>query len=138
MSRSGYSEDCEQWDMIRWRGAVNSAIKGARGQAFLKEMLQALDALGEHKLIAEELEKDGEVCGIGSVGRSRGIDMTNIDPTDREGIAEVFGIAPALAAEVMWMNDEAWGSYNETPEHRFDRMRKWIEEQIVSPPASVG
>ena len=22
MSRSGYSDDCDQWDLIRWRGAV--------------------------------------------------------------------------------------------------------------------
>jgi hypothetical protein len=68
MSRSGYSDDCDQWDMIRWRGAVASSIRGARGQAFLKEMLAALDALPEPKLIAEELESDGAVCAIGAVG----------------------------------------------------------------------
>ncbi len=26
MSRYGHSEDCEGWDLIRWRGAVNQAI----------------------------------------------------------------------------------------------------------------
>ncbi|KGC50992.1 hypothetical protein DO66_5867 [Burkholderia pseudomallei] len=36
MSRSGYSDDCGGWSLIRWRGAVNSAIKGARGQKFLR------------------------------------------------------------------------------------------------------
>ena len=45
MSRSGYGDDIGQWDLIRWRGAVQSAMCGKRGQAFLKEMLAALDAL---------------------------------------------------------------------------------------------
>lgn len=35
MSRSGYSDDCYGWELICWRGAVNSAIKGKRGQSFL-------------------------------------------------------------------------------------------------------
>jgi hypothetical protein len=34
MSRSGYSDDIDsaddQWALIRWRGAVKSAIRGAR------------------------------------------------------------------------------------------------------------
>lgn len=33
MSRSGYSEDLDMWDLIRWRGAVKSALRGKRGQA---------------------------------------------------------------------------------------------------------
>ena len=45
MSRSGYSDDLEPWDLIRWRGAVNSAIKGKRGRALLQKMADALDAL---------------------------------------------------------------------------------------------
>jgi len=34
MSRSGYVDngDIEQWDLIRWRGAVASAIRGKRGE----------------------------------------------------------------------------------------------------------
>lgn len=44
MSRSGYNDDCDGWALIRWRGAVNSAINGKRGQAFLRELVAALDA----------------------------------------------------------------------------------------------
>ena len=55
MSRSGYHDGIDQWDLIRWRGAVASAIRGKRGQAFLREMLDALDALPEPKLIAHDL-----------------------------------------------------------------------------------
>lgn len=129
MSRSGYMDDCEAWDLIRYRGAVTSAIRGARGQAFLKEMLQALDSLPERKLVAGELEEHGSVCAIGAVGRARGIDMTKLDPDESERVATAFGIADSLAREVVYMNDE--GSYrSETPEMRFDRMRKWVVDHI--------
>lgn len=137
MSRSGYNDDCDNdWGLICWRGAVTSAIKGKRGQEFLYEMLHALAALPEPKLIANDLEAQGSVCALGAVGKARGIDMTGIDPEDREKVAEVFGIAPALAAEIVWMNDEAgryWHSQDKEGEDRarFDRMRKWIEEHLL-------
>jgi hypothetical protein len=60
MSRSGYSDDCEDvlaWG--RWRGRVASAIRGKRGQAFLKELLAALDALPEKRLVANDLKVTG-------------------------------------------------------------------------------
>lgn len=132
MSRSGYTEDYDddQWALIRWRGAVASAIRGARGQAFLSEMLQAMDALPEHKLVANELEADGAVCAIGAVGKARGIDMTKLDPDDYDRVAGVFGISGALAQEIVYMNDE--GSWrNETPEERFERMRSWVSRHLA-------
>ena len=128
MSRSGYSEDCDGWQLIRWRGAVASAIRGKHGQEFLKEMLAALDALPEKKLITEELEADGAVCALGSVGKARGIDMADVDPYDRETVAATFKIPHALACEIMWENDE--GPYEEAPEARFVRVRKWVEGKI--------
>lgn len=83
MSRSGYSEDLDdQWQFIRWRGAVKSAIKGRRGQDFLKEMLAALDALPEKVLIANDLQDttySGQVCAIGAVGKARGVDMERLE-----------------------------------------------------------
>jgi hypothetical protein len=127
MSRSGYSYDLDQWDLIRWRGAVASAIRGRRGQAFFAELLTALDTMQEKRLIDGELEQDGEVCALGSLGRKRGIDQSKIDPYDREQIAKTFGIAAALAAEVAFMNDD-W--HGELPEHRWTRMRAWVAEQI--------
>ncbi|ENQ7660184.1 hypothetical protein ACEQOL_006537 [Pseudomonas aeruginosa] len=41
MSRSGYCDDLDNWSLICWRGAVSSAIKGKRGQAFLIELREA-------------------------------------------------------------------------------------------------
>jgi hypothetical protein len=131
MSRSGYSDDCDQWALIRWRGAVNSAIKGKRGQAFLRELIAALDALPEKKLIAHELEAAGEFCALGAVGKCRGMDTKNIDPEDPERVAKSFGISTALAREIVYMNDEgSWRS--ETPESRWSRMRAWAESELVN------
>lgn len=129
MSRSGYIDDCEQWDLIRWRGAVASAIRGKRGQAFLLEMHEALKALPEPKLVANALvTEDGAVCAIGSVGKRRGVDMTNLDPDDHEAVAAAFGIPHTLACEIMYMNDE--GKWKTTPEERFEYMKKWIEQNL--------
>jgi hypothetical protein len=132
MSRSGYTDDCPM-DNSGWlyRGAVKSAIQGRRGQAFLNEMLRALDAMPEQKLIAHELEKDGAVCAIGAVGKARSLDMSKLDPEDAYILAETFGIAPALARELVFENDDDFGfRAREAPEARFQRMRTWIVENI--------
>ena len=107
MSRSGYSDDCDGWALIRWRGAVKQAITGARGQAMLRELVQALDALPEKRLAAGSLvTADGDYCALGALGRARGLDLAQIDPEDRGSVAEAFGVAMALAAEIMYLNDE--------------------------------
>lgn len=136
MSRSGYSDDYSSWDLIRWRGAVKSAIRGKRGQAFMQEMATAMDAMPQKSLIAEELEQEGEVCALGSVGKSRGMDMSNIDVEDPDSVAHAFKIPLTLACEVMYMNDE--GPSKETPEHRWTRIRAWIQKQIkVAPTPAI-
>jgi len=132
MNRSGYSDDCETWDLIRWRGAVNSAIRGRRGQSFLQELASAMDAMPEKRLIANELHVDGAYCTLGVIGAVRGIDMAAIDPYDRSFIAETFNIADALSAEIMFENDDG-GMYGETPEQRWKRMREWAAENIKMP-----
>ena len=129
MSRSGYYDDCGGWDLIRWRGAVNSALKGKRGQAFLAELRDALDAMPDKRLIADSLQAEGEFCTIGVLGAKRGVDMAALDPDDREAVGEAFGISPAMASEIVFMNDE--GSWQtETPEQRWVRMRDWVESNI--------
>jgi hypothetical protein len=133
MTRSGYSDDCDGWDLVRWRGAVTSAIKGKRGQAFLREMLDALDAMPEKVLIAESLvEEDGAVCAMGAVGQKRGMDLSKVDPEDRHSVADAFGISPALAAEIAYENDEGtWQWRDESPAERWERMRNWIVRHII-------
>lgn len=132
MSRSGYSYDLDNWDLIRYRGRVASAMRGKRGQAFLRDLLAALDALPSQRLIGESFQTvNGEVCALGAIGVRRGVDLSNFDPEYPSGVGDAFGIADCLAKEVMFENDEAWG--RETPEQRFQRMRQWVIEHIKEP-----
>lgn len=134
MSRSGYSDDCDGWSLIRWRGAVLSATRGARGQALLRDLLAALDAMPIKSLVADSLvTADGEFCALGALGAARGIDMSKLDPEDRESVAAAFGIAPALAAEIMFENDEDfWRPATNDNERRWLRMREWVASQITA------
>ena len=135
MSRSGYSEDCDGADLAMWRGAVASAIRGRRGQAFLVELIDALDALPEKRLGADALRTDdGDFCTLGCVGHARGLDLSEIDPEDRKAVAGAFGIAGAMAAEIMFENDVDFDySRQETPEARWGRMRHWAEANLNTP-----
>ncbi|MCK8668180.1 hypothetical protein M1M11_25185 [Pseudomonas azerbaijanoccidens] len=128
MSRSGYSDDCGGWDLIRWRGAVTSALKGKRGQAFLIELRDAMDAMSDKRLVTDTLEADGQFCTLGVLGSKRGLDMAVIDAHCRESVSHAFGIAEAMAAEVVFENDEC--GWNESPEQRWQRMRKWVDSNI--------
>lgn len=132
MSRSGYSDNCEGWDLIRWRGAVTSAIRGQRGQAFLRELLASLDALPAPRLIESALVTNEGCCAMGSVAYSRGQDVSGLDPFEREEVADAFGIAEAMAAEIAYVNDNdhAWSRSRETPEKRFIRVREWVVASI--------
>lgn len=130
MSRSGYSDDCDGPGLYLWRGAVLSAIRGKRGQSLLKEMATALDAMPLKRLIAGELVTEyGDVCVLGAVACHKGIKVDGIDPEDRERVSKTFNIAEAMAAEIVYENDE--GAFHpESPEGRWRRMRKWVDENL--------
>lgn len=131
MSRSGYHDDHEQWQLIRWRGAVKSALRGRRGQAALREILSALDALPNKRLAADSLQNEkGEFCTLGALGRARGLDMSELDPEDMETVAGTLGVADAMAREIVYQNDDA-NSPLESPERRFSRMRAWVAGLIA-------
>ncbi len=136
MSRSGYSDDCE--NLALWRQAVHRATTGYRGQYLLQKLRDALDAMPTKRLITGAIKDDaGEVCALGA-----------LDPTAThyyaEELAEHFGIARALAAEIVYRNDEDGPLYQrdaegilvrrspETPEERWTRMRAWVQAQILS------
>lgn len=137
MSRSGYSDDCENLGL--WRGAVYKSISGKRGQAFLREMAAALDAMPVKELIADEVVRtDGQVCAIGAVAVAvaRRIDVAGLDVFDGDQVAARFGIARALACEIAYLNDECGerirdGKWQqETPAERWTRMRSWVDKHL--------
>lgn len=133
MSRSGYSDDCEGNDLNLWRGAVDSAINGKRGQQLLRDMLAALDAMPVKELIAHELEESGQYCALGVVGKARGIDMSTIDPELSARVAREFNIADAMAREIAFINDDEHCYQRggpETPAQRWVRVRAWVVENL--------
>ena len=147
MSRSGYSDGLDEWAMIRWRGAVKSAIRGARGQAFLREMAAALDAMPKKKLIADEIvAPSGDACAMGAVCLTRGLDVSDMpalydfeyEYTEAtEDLAGRLGIAEAMAKEIAYENDE--GTYRpETPEERWTRMRAWVAQHVTPESETVA
>ena len=161
MSRSGYCDDIDDpWRLIMWRGAVSSAIRGSRGQAFLRELIAALEAMPEKRLASESLvTADGEFCTLGVVGAARGMDMSALDPEDWDQVAKAFGLAPAMVREIVFENDEIldewdyedvefcgpmrphhpdWGRHKRSvrvpvqgvAERRWHWMRQWAEQQL--------
>jgi hypothetical protein len=127
MSRSGYSDDCEYLELYRWN--VDRTIRGKVGQAFLKELAAAMDAMPVKELIAHELvAESGACCAIGSVCKARGIDTSDIFADCPDSVGKAVGISRLLAAEIEFMNDE-W-SPGESPEERWGRMRKWVAQHI--------
>ena len=136
MSRSGYGYDGadsqeEQWALIRSAGALNSALKGKRGQGFLREMLSALDAMPVKELHANILVEDGCVCAMGAVAVARGVDVSEVDPEESEEVAKALNISDALARYVAYLNDEHAHS-QETPEARWSRMRFWVAGVLLA------
>ena len=132
MSRSGYSDELDQWDLIRWRGAVKAGIRGKRGQAFLKEMLAALDAMPVKELIAESFEDNGQHCALGVVAAQRRLDISELDEDEPSEVGALLNIPRSLAAEIAFENDGDFGcDRHDTPERRFLRMRAWVAERIT-------
>lgn len=157
MSRSGYSADYGDDDVLalgRWRAQVRSATRGKRGQKLLRGILEALDAMPEKKLYPNVLVNDrlsgldeiivggdeladecgnappmGAVCAMGAYAKLKAIDTSKVDPDDPPQVAALFDVAEPLVREIAYMNDEG-GAGLETPEARFQRMRRWVENQI--------
>jgi len=141
VSRSGYTDDYDDIGQLnRWRANVDRAVRGKRGQKFLREMAAALDAMPVKELVADEVVRDSEhVCAMGAVALARKLDVSQIDPYDRDEVAKTFDIAPTMACEIAFENDErrAWSGAKETPAERWARMRQWVAEKL-DPNGAVG
>lgn len=132
MSRSGYADDIGSSALALYRSTVDRALHGKRGQAFLREMLDALDAMPAKRLIQCELiTADGECCALGSVAIKRRLDVERVDETEPDDVAAAFGIARSMAAEIAYVNDECgpWAA-TETPEQRWTRARRWVARKV--------
>lgn len=131
MSRSGYSDECD--NLALYRGAVVASVRGKRGRQLLEELAAAMDAMPEKVLISDELQQDGAFCALGVVGAKRGFDLSAIDPHDAEQVAEQFGISPTLAREIVFINDDDFDYSGETPGQRWTRVREWVAMVLADP-----
>lgn len=139
MSRHGYSDDWDgdNWEVIRAAGAYKAAVRGKRGQAFLRELAAALDAMPVKELVDEVLEEDGAYCALGVLGAARGIDLSALDTYDHQLLATTFGVSETLARHVMYENDERsfWQPHmteQQERERRWRRVRNWVESELTS------
>lgn len=136
MSRSGYDDDLDDpLALGRWQAQVASAIRGKRGQAFFRSLIAALDAMPEKRLVTSVLQNaDGEVCVLGALLKHAGKECPISEDEydfDREWTAAQLDIATQLVCETVYENDEA--GWNETPEDRWARMRRWAARNLKEP-----
>jgi|GEM_PF-1275436 len=133
--RSGYLDDYEYMDL--YRANVNRSIKGKRGQFFLKQLLEALEAMPEKALLKEEVFDGKRYCPLGAIWKHRGLSNYIFkesfqDYKDEWGeiFAKGLNIAKCLANEIIFINDS--GCFrSETPDARWNRMHKWVLDNII-------
>ena len=141
MSRSGYSEgDCDDTESLlasgRWQAQLRSAIRGKRGQRFLLDLIAALDALPERKLIANDLQREGSFCALGALAhhRKQTIELDGEwEDRDWAKLGNAFDIAEQLARETMFINDERTRNDGE----RWFDVRRWAIRNLT-PETLIG
>lgn len=114
-----------------------SAIRGKRGQAFLRRLAEAMDAMPEKRLIASALRTGSDRCALGllasePLSASEGVDEFYGD-WDKNFLAKLskeLDISRSLVREIAFQNDECTVEINETPEARWVRMRTWVRSRI--------
>jgi hypothetical protein len=141
MSRSGYvyCEPESTGDFLRMHGyrqAVRNAINGKRGQAFFKELIEALDAMPIKELIEMHDDETGDavadgcnVCALGAIGLKRGFDVIALsDTSDVYDFLNNLDIADALRTETVFMNDEMYDDCD--PSTRWKMIRAWAVRNL--------
>lgn len=131
MSRSGYFDGCENFEL--YRGNVERSIAGKKGQKFLKELAKFMDDMLEKKLITNKfIDEDGQCCTIGVFCKAKDIDVSKIDYDDGDAVGKSIGITGMMVREIEYENDEAtqYRQQTESPEQRWTRMRKWVASSL--------
>lgn len=143
MSRSEY-EDCDDASSVwLYREAVRRAVDGRRGQAFLLELRSALETMPVKRLAAGIVldTHTGDCCAMGAVFAARELDVALLDGDGSEeyaaDTARVLGIAPSLAREIAYENDDLDGYRKRTPEERHAHMLAWTRQHLHSTDASA-
>jgi len=133
-----------------WSANVQRHLKGAKGQAILRELRDALLALPKKKLINGRLaDEQGCVCTVGALAAHRGVSLKElaeiIKPDERWGEIDAWeaevrtmdlgrriGLKEVMAVTLAARNDDVWlAPVDETDEQRYIRVLAWVESQIT-------
>jgi len=161
MSRSGLYEDDGDDPLAfgRWRAQVKSATRGKRGQAFLRDLLAALDSMPSKRLIAGNLEFDGrpefpypnpwediivggdelvtgrgEVVHVGEVCALGALGQARGLDMTKLSVDDPEFIADAFGVAHQLAREIIWVNDDDckgaSPEERFASVRAWVARQI--------
>src|SRR5262245_17903539 len=101
---------------------------------FLQELIEALDALPRHELIAgcllsEDPVAEAQCCALGAVGLKRGLRHMMLEYGSSGNYSTLFDVAIATAQKV-WQQNDRKGPPFESPAHRWQRMRDWALAEL--------
>lgn len=146
MSRSSYSDDYGDdfpGQINLYRANVERSIRSKDGQARLRELKAALEALPtkalEAEIFAEGTREQPRVCALGAwaLHRSGGdIEaahaMVPLDGDDHDTYEALkdYGWPRLVVMEAIYENDE--GTWNiQTPEQRYAYMMRWLDANLT-------
>jgi hypothetical protein len=144
MSRHGYTDDygCDDNTIHLYRGAVERAIAGKRGQRLLRRLIAALEAMPEKRLAhgvvpgkdddydenAHALVHEGGCCAFGAVALAEKMPDWTHSLFEPSSVASAFDVAQSMAAEIEYINDDRAPS---DPEKRWQYVYDWAKRNIV-------
>jgi hypothetical protein len=148
-----YDEDYANQGLLWWAN-IDRHIKGAKGQAVLREIRDILQAMPEKVLITSRLaDEKGHVCAVGAVALARRVakgesrddvlrDLAARIPEDDNymgaHITASLGVQVGLKYGLAWAlgnaNDAYW---KDTPEERYERVLAWVEKNIQPEPVAA-
>lgn len=135
-----YDDDSDPCQEGLIAGALRSAVQGKRGQQFLRDLVQALDALPLPELAAGALEDEetGCCCAFGAVRRLRGADAVPLwfNPMEEDmtpdNLAEPFNVSETLAWAVVQANEDGMtGNDESTRRLRWKEVRNWAVQRLI-------
>lgn len=117
-----------------FKASISRAVNSTGGQAMLKNLLSALDAMPYPRLIGGVFEFDCDYCAIGALGKAAGLNVAKFSTEKLPELAATFGCPLVLIDVIMKTNDEG---RRELPAQKWSRMRDWTAHQIHKKGASA-
>lgn len=141
--RIRFSEDEDyQNAAILWEANQERSLKSRKGQAALRRLEAALLALPEPKLIADAIEADGSVCGLGALAKFEhyegNLELPEASWSDwgsgpeiedaMLALAKALDIPKLVAIAIIRENDDDWNVA--TPEARYQKVLSWTRSWL--------